>query len=198
MIRKSQIYLDEEKKFARNLAGQLTYNGKVVCRYYTTSKGCNKSRCSFSHIRLGCVFHRLANQGCVFQENFGKECPFSHSPDAVVVSGPLYQCSVDGCNRSCMHMNSTCIKCFNKNRRTRNNNHSMTSFPRTFDRDEMRKVFADLFDINDVSIEGPSQSLEVKVSPETKNPEEEKAPAKVYVDDGNAVADDNESIKNKE
>jgi hypothetical protein len=62
----------------------------------------------------------------------------------------------------------------------------------------MRKVFADLFDINDVSIEGPSQSLEVKVSPETKNPEEEKAPDKVNVDDGNAVADDNESIKNKE
>ena len=74
----------------------------------------------------------------------------------------------------------------------------MTSFPRTFDRDEMRKVFADLFDINDVSIEGPSQSLEVKVSPETKNPEEEKAPAEVNFDDGNAVADDNESIKNKE
>ena len=184
MIRKSQLYLDEEKKFARNLAGQLTYSGKVICRYYTTSKGCSKIKCPFSHIKLGCVFHRLANQGCVFQDNFGKECPFSHSADAVVVSGPLYQCSVDGCDRSCMHMNSTCIKCFNKNRRTRHFSHSMTPLPRTFDKDAMRKVFADLFDMNDVTIEGPSQSLEVKVCPQTEISAEDIVPDEIRVDVG--------------
>ena len=125
MFSKSRVYIEEERKFARNLAGQLTYDGNVVCRYYSTTRGCTKSRCVFMHVEIGCIFHRSASQGCCFDESSGSKCPFSHSPDSVIVCGPLYQCSADGCTRSCMHMNSTCIKCFNANRRTKPmHNHS--------------------------------------------------------------------------
>lgn len=117
-IVKSEAYLAEEAHYARDDRGNIFYKGDLICRFYCTSRGCkNGILCRFLHIKLGCVFAQQAVQGCCFED--GKECPFSHDPDAVVVAKKLFACSNQGCDRSCMHENSTCLCCFNNSSRNR-------------------------------------------------------------------------------
>jgi hypothetical protein len=116
---KSLAYLQEEVKFNRNFHGDITYNGQLVCRYFSTSRGCRQGeRCRFVHINLGCVFHQMAHQGCVYAES--GDCPFSHEPDAVVMAPTLSNCkNFSTCGHSCMFTGSTCLTCFNQTARDR-------------------------------------------------------------------------------
>ncbi len=112
-IPKTDKYLSEEAKFTRDRHGVLRYNGRPVCRYLNTARGCHLGpSCRYEHLRLGCVFHRFAVQRCCFGEE-GVGCAFSHSPDAVVVSAPLKECSTPSCLRSCMSNSSVCKRCWN-------------------------------------------------------------------------------------
>jgi hypothetical protein len=115
---RSKIYMRNMKLFRRNYNGDITYDGKIVCRYYCTQRGCKAGRrCKFIHKPLGCVFHQQAKQGCSYG-NTG-DCPFSHDPDDVVVAPDLSECITKECQRSCMHSGSTCLLCFNENARKR-------------------------------------------------------------------------------
>lgn len=118
MMKKSEKYLSEERRFARKLSGTITYDGETICRFFCTPGGCTRPDCTFKHVKLGCAFHFLAAQKCIYGTE-GKFCPFSHDPSSIVVISALYPCSEDGCNRSCMHVNSMCIMCFNKRKRDR-------------------------------------------------------------------------------
>jgi hypothetical protein len=114
----SESYRIDKARFSRSSTGDIIYDGKVVCRYFSTQSGCRAgARCTFLHKQLGCVFFQQAKQGCIFEDS--GECPFSHDPDVVVVAPDLSDCSTPGCDRSCMNIGSTCILCFNDNSRQR-------------------------------------------------------------------------------
>jgi hypothetical protein len=111
---KSPGYLREEAKFSRNRSGDVIYDGNVICRYVSTARGCRqRASCRFLHKALGCVFYKMAHQGCVYA-NSG-DCPFSHESDAVVVAPTLANCkNYSECGHSCMFFGSTCLTCFNR------------------------------------------------------------------------------------
>lgn len=117
----SAKYIAEKNRFARNQSNDITYDGRVVCRYYSTQRGCRADEnCRFLHKELGCVFFQQAKQGCIFEQS--GECPFSHDPDVVVMAPDLNDCSTPGCERSCMNTGSSCIICFNSSSRERREN----------------------------------------------------------------------------
>ena len=101
----------ESLRYDRNQINDVTYDGRVICRYYSTLRGCQMGHnCRFLHKKLGCVFFQQATQGCVYKAP--NECPFSHHPDAVVMAPDLSACTSPGCLRSCMHTGSVCLACF--------------------------------------------------------------------------------------
>ena len=122
---KSDVYLEEEKHYSRLKSGEIYYRGKQLCKYFSTPAGCrNGSKCTFLHKPLGCVFFRLAAQKCCFGDS--GQCPFSHDVNAVVMAGPLHECTNEGCQRSCMHPNSLCLLCFNDNLKKKRNSVRVT------------------------------------------------------------------------
>jgi hypothetical protein len=115
---KSPKYLHEEKKFGRNFKGDLTYDNRILCRHASTVGGCRrKGKCQLLHQpSLGCVYNQMSTQGCVYVD--GKDCPFSHHADAVVVVAALSKCkNFQICGHSCMFVGSTCLLCFNRTSR---------------------------------------------------------------------------------
>lgn len=115
---RSDKYRVESLRYDRNRINDVTYDGRVICRYYSTLKGCHLGQdCRFLHKKLGCVFFQQATQGCVYKAP--NECPFSHHPDAVVMAPDLSACTNPGCSRSCMHAGSVCLACFDASTRER-------------------------------------------------------------------------------
>lgn len=116
---KTPGYLREEAKFSRNRSGDVIYDGRIICRYVSTVRGCLKGdSCRFLHKSLGCVYFQMAHQGCIFSTS--GDCPFSHESDAVVVAPTLSNCkNYSECGHSCMFLGSTCLTCFNRSARER-------------------------------------------------------------------------------
>ena len=96
-MKKSARYIEEEKKYARDLLGNVTYDGRKICRFYCTPTGCLRRDCAFVHKKLGCAFHGLAKQGCIYGEE-GEFCPFSHDlNNDVIITSVLYPCTETDC-----------------------------------------------------------------------------------------------------